>query len=207
MGIVGKTGSGKSTLIDIITGLLPPSRGQILVDGIDIHTNLREWQNGIGYVPQSIFLMDGSIIENLTLGLQEGDYSKERAEHAINAANLTSYIEDSAEGLNTNIGDRGIRMSGGERQRLAIARALYLDPELLVMDEPTSALDNETESHVINAVDKLKGEQTILVIAHRLSTVRNCDRIIVLLDGKINGFDTHENLKNNNSYFAKIFNN
>jgi ATP-binding cassette, subfamily B, bacterial PglK len=206
IGIVGKTGAGKSTLIDIITGLLPPSRGQILVDGIDIHINLREWQNGIGYVPQSIFLMDGSIFENLTLGIKESEYSNERAEYAINAASLTSYIEESADGLNTNIGDRGIRMSGGERQRLAIARALYIDPELLVMDEPTSALDNETESHVISAVNKLKGEQTILVIAHRLSTVQNCDRIIVLLDGKLNGFDTHENLKKNNSYFYKINN-
>lgn len=190
IGIVGSTGSGKSTIIDILMGLLAPAYGRLLVDGLDLHDpnhpeNLIAWRAGISHVPQSIFLADASIAENIAFGEPIHDIDMERVRLAANQAQLGAFIESSLDGYNTFVGERGVRLSGGQRQRLGIARALYKKAEVLVLDEATSALDNETEKLVMESIERVFPELTTIMVAHRLSTLSSCDRIVRLKDGCI----------------------
>lgn len=204
IGFVGSTGAGKSTLIDVILGVLVASEGQILVDGKSIYSDIDMWQKNIGYIPQSTYLVDGSIKANIALGLPESKIEQTLIKRALKVAHLDHFVDGLPLGVETIVGERGVRLSGGQRQRVAIARALYHDPEILVMDEATSALDNVTERSVIKAVDELKGDRTILMIAHRLSTVRNCDRIVLLEKGRIQAIGSYEELLRKNEGFRKM---
>ncbi|MCB5189980.1 ABC transporter ATP-binding protein/permease [Methylobacillus arboreus] len=185
IGLIGESGSGKSTIIDIILGLLKPQAGHVMVDGQDIHQALRSWQDMIGYVPQSIFLTDDSLKHNIAFGIAEDNIDMESLQKAIHAAQLHTFVDSLPHGIDTVVGERGVRLSGGQRQRIGIARALYHDPDILVLDEATSALDEETEKEVMQAVDMLHGSKTIVIVAHRLSTVRNCDRILRFQAGEL----------------------
>lgn len=185
VGFIGSSGAGKSTIVDVLLGLLPPSDGKILVDGSDILQNLRGWQRQIGYVPQSIFLTDDSLRRNVAFGIPGDQISNDAVLKALRAAQLETFVESLPDGLDTMVGERGIRLSGGQRQRIGIARALYHDPAILVLDEATSALDTETEGDVMQAVNALHGDKTIVIVAHRLSTVEGCDRLYRLENGKI----------------------
>lgn len=185
VGFIGPSGSGKSTLVDVILGLLPPISGQVAVDGQDIQKNLRAWQNQIGYVPQSIYLTDDALRHNVAFGLPDEQIDDAAVQRAIKGAQLEEFVASLPNGLETMVGERGIRLSGGQRQRIGIARALYHDPSVLVLDEATSALDTATEQGVMQAVTELRGSKTILIVAHRLSTVEHCDRLYRLEQGRV----------------------
>lgn len=172
---IGPSGSGKTTLADIILGILKPNCGSILVDGENIEDIMGTWHNSLGYIPQTIYLMDDTIRNNILFGVE--DKSDEQILKALEDAQLKQFVEDLPEGLNTYVGERGIRLSGGQRQRIGIARALYRNPKVLVLDEATSALDNDTESAVMDAINHLRGKKTMIIIAHRLSTIENCDAV------------------------------
>lgn len=182
---VGASGAGKSTMVDILLGLLPPQYGKIYADGMNIYKNLRTWQKEIGYIPQMIYLSDDTIRNNVAFGIKEEKIDEAAVIRALEQAQLYEFVEGLTEGLNTFVGDRGVRLSGGQRQRIGIARALYHDPEILVLDEATSALDTETESAVMEAIEKLQGQKTILIIAHRLTTIQNANVIFAVDDGKV----------------------
>ena len=177
---VGTTGCGKTTLIDIILGLLKPQTGKITVDGRDIEENLSSWRKLIGYVPQFIFLRNSSIAENVALGYKDKDIDMEKVKACLKIAQLDKFVDTLPKKTETLVGENGVRLSGGQRQRIGIARALYHDPEILVLDEATSALDSETENAFVDALNCLKGKLTIIMIAHRLTTVENCDKVIKL---------------------------
>jgi ABC-type multidrug transport system fused ATPase/permease subunit len=185
VGFVGPSGSGKSTLVDVVLGLLTPQKGQVLVDSEDIQGKLRTWQDQIGYVPQSIYLTDDTLRRNVAFGLPEDAIDEAAVERAIRAAQLEEFAASLPKGLDTLVGERGVRLSGGQRQRIGIARALYHDPAVLVLDEATSALDTATESGVMQAVIALQGSKTVLIVAHRLSTVAHCDRLYRLEQGRV----------------------
>jgi ABC-type multidrug transport system fused ATPase/permease subunit len=185
IGFVGTSGAGKSTLVDVLLGLLKPTSGQILVDGEDVQDGLRNWQDLFGYVPQSIFLTDDTLRRNVAFGLRDEDIDDEAVRRALDAAQLTDLVATLPEGMHTLVGERGIRLSGGQRQRIGIARALYHNPPVLVFDEATSALDMDTEAGIMESISALKGSRTMIIVAHRLSTVENCDRIYRLEDGRI----------------------
>jgi ABC-type multidrug transport system fused ATPase/permease subunit len=206
IGIVGTTGAGKTTLADLILGLLAPDEGRVLVDDLPIDlSNQREWRRSVGYVPQDIFLIDASVAENIALGIDPADIKTDRLQEAARIARIDRFIRDElAEGFDTHVGERGIRLSGGQRQRIGIARALYHDADLILFDEATSALDNLTEQEVMDAIDALPGDKTVLMIAHRLSTVRRCDHIIVLERGKLVGFGDWNTLMSSNQIFQRI---
>jgi len=206
IGIVGGTGAGKSTMADLILGLLQPQSGQIAVDGIPVtNDNLRAWQRSVGYVPQEIFLTDASVAENIALGLAPHEIDTDRLTHAARIARIDAFIrEDLPQGYDTFVGERGVRLSGGQRQRIGIARAMYHDADLIVFDEATSALDNATEAEVMAAIDQLPGDKTVVLIAHRLSTVRRCDRILVMDRGRIVGCDGWDALMATNPAFQRI---
>jgi len=182
VGIVGETGSGKSTLVDLILGLLKPYAGSVLIDE-KYPANSYQWHKKIGYVPQSVYLIDDTIEANIAFGEKELDAVRLNA--AIDAAQLRKFIDALPNGFKTIVGERGIRLSGGERQRIAIARALYLEPEVLIFDEATSALDNETESRLMETINAISSNHTVIMIAHRLTTLKDCDRIVVMEDGGI----------------------
>lgn len=184
IGLVGESGAGKSTLADIILGLLKPQEGLVMADGIDIFAMPKQWAKMIGYVPQVVFLADDTIRNNIAFGLSEDQIDERLVWQALEQAQLKSFVEKLPEGLNTIVGERGIKFSGGQRQRVAIARALYYNPEILVLDEATSALDTETETAVMEAIDALQGHKTLIIVAHRLTTIRNCDKIYEIKDGK-----------------------
>jgi ABC-type multidrug transport system fused ATPase/permease subunit len=184
-GFIGGSGAGKSTLVDLILGLLTPNEGTINVDGVNIQTSLRGWQDQIGYVPQSIFLTDDSLRRNVAFGLPADQINDAAIWRAIGDAQLEQFVKELPHGLDTIVGERGIRLSGGQRQRIGIARALYLDPPVIVLDEATSSLDTITERGVMETVRALRGKKTLLIVAHRLSTVENCDRLFQLERGKI----------------------
>lgn len=185
VGFVGESGAGKSTLIDVILGLLKPSSGAVTLDEADVHMALRKWQDQIGYVPQSIYLTDDTLRRNIAFGLPEDQIDESAVDRALQAAQLTEFVDQLPLGVDTIVGERGVRLSGGQRQRIGIARALYHDPSVLVLDEATSALDSETEKYVMQAVGALHGRKTILIIAHRLSTVAECDQLYRLDRGKV----------------------
>lgn len=185
IGIIGTSGAGKSTLVDILLGLLSPEKGAVELDGIDISTNIRSWQNHIGYVPQSIFLTDDTLRRNIAFALPDDQIDEEAITRAIDSAQLKQFVDDLPEGLDTIVGERGVRLSGGQRQRIGIARALYHDPSVLVLDEATSSLDSLTESGVMDAVRELHGNKTMIIVAHRLSTVEQCDYIYRLEKGRV----------------------
>jgi ATP-binding cassette subfamily C protein len=206
VGFVGPSGGGKSTLVDVILGVLRPERGTVTVDGTQIGEDLAAWQRNVGYIPQSIYLIEGTIRQNIALGLEDKAIDDAAVARAMTAASLEDFVTSLPEGINTLVGERGVRLSGGQRQRIAIARALYYDPDVLIMDEATAALDNLTEKAVMEAVEALKGERTILMIAHRLSTVRNCDRIEFLRDGEITGEGRYDDLVASHVEFASIAN-
>ena len=184
-GVMGPSGAGKTTAIDILLGLLQVRSGEITCGGVNIFDNYPAWLSHIGYIPQSIYLTDDSIKENIAFGVAKEDIDDERIWQVIKEAQLTDYVSELPDGINTTIGDRGIRMSGGQRQRLGIARALYHDPEILVFDEATSALDNDTESAIMEAIENFHGRKTLIIIAHRLRTIENCDLIFKVENGKI----------------------
>lgn len=181
---IGASGAGKTTLADIILGLLKPSVGNIRMDGVDIFAIPMEWSKIIGYVPQSVFLIDDTIRANVTFGLDNEEISDEAVWEALDKAQIKDYIMKLPQGLDTRVGEAGIRFSGGQKQRIAIARALYHNPDILVLDEATSALDGETEKALMGAIDHLHGVKTLIIIAHRLSTIKNCDKIYEIRDGK-----------------------
>jgi ABC-type multidrug transport system fused ATPase/permease subunit len=185
VGFIGASGAGKSTLVDIILGLLTPEKGIVLVDDKDIQESLRNWQDQIGYVPQSIYLTDDTLRRNVAFGLPDEQIDDEAVKRAIHLAQLEDFVSSLPNGLMTMVGERGIRLSGGQRQRIGIARALYHDPAVLLLDEATSSLDTETEHGVMQAVKALKGNKTILIVAHRLSTVDHCDRLYRLEKGEL----------------------
>ena len=185
IGLIGPSGSGKTTLIDIFLGLLHPDEGEIKLDNINVFENLRSWQNQIGYVPQSIYLTDDSLKKNIALGLNNSEINISAVNKAIKSAELNEMINNLPEGLETKCGERGVRLSGGQKQRIGIARALYHDPEILVLDEATSSLDNQTEASIVDTLKEIKGKKTILIIAHRLSTIKHCDRLIKINNCKI----------------------
>jgi len=187
--LIGPSGAGKTTLADLILGVMEPTSGTICVDDKDINKNLYGWHQNIGYIPQSIYLMDASIQENIAFGIDESNIDEVKLEKAVREAQLWDFIDELPEGLNTIVGESGVRLSGGQRQRIGIARALYNDPEVLVLDEATSALDNETETAVMEAIDSLSGTKTLIIIAHRLSTIRNCDVVYEVKDGKVSVVD------------------
>jgi len=183
--LIGKSGAGKTTLVDVILGLLELESGDIQVDGVSIYDNLRSWQNFIGYIPQSIFLTDDTIERNIAFGVPDNQIDQGRLYRAIKAAQLEELVEELPDGIKTEVGERGVRLSGGQRQRIGIARAIYHEREILVLDEATAALDNETECRVTEAINSLAGTKTLIMIAHRLSTVENCDRVYVLEQGSV----------------------
>ena len=175
VGIIGASGAGKSTIVDVLLGLLHAQEGQITCDGVDIFKNYESWLAQVGYIPQSIYLIDESIRDNIAFGIDADRIDDTRIWEVLKEAQLKEFVEELPEGLDTTIGDRGVRLSGGQRQRIGIARALYNDPEILVFDEATSALDNDTESAVMEAVNSFHGRKTMIIIAHRLNTIEKCD--------------------------------
>jgi ABC-type bacteriocin/lantibiotic exporter with double-glycine peptidase domain len=185
IGFIGPSGAGKTTLIDIILGLLKPTNGKIYVDGKDMQNNTREWQNLIGYIPQDIFLTDDTLSNNIALGITEDEINDDWLREAIDKSELRELIESLPNKLDTVVGEHGVKLSGGQRQRIGIARALYHRPAVIVLDEATSSLDNKTESSVMNSINALHGSKTIIIITHRLSTIKYCDYVYKLDKGKI----------------------
>lgn len=189
---VGASGSGKTTLSDIILGLLHPEQGTVEMDGIDVYAIPEIWAKIVGYVPQAVFLTDDTIRSNIAFGIDDKEVDDELIWDALDHAQLREFVEKLPDGLDTIVGERGIKFSGGQKQRIAIARALYYKPEILVLDEATAALDNETESAVMNAIEALHGHITLIIVAHRLTTIRKCDVIYEVSNGKVNELDKEE---------------
>ena len=207
VGLVGPTGSGKTTIVDIILGLLTIQKGSLEVDGKIINQkNLRSWQDSIGYVPQNIFLADASISANIAFGIEKANINQEAVEKVSKIANLHEFVVDELpEKYQTEIGERGVRLSGGQRQRIGIARALYHDPKILILDEATSALDNQTEKAVMDAVNNLGKDITVILIAHRLNTVKRCDKVFLLEKGIIKNEGSFQELTNiNENFFLNV---
>jgi ATP-binding cassette, subfamily B, bacterial PglK len=205
IGIVGPTGSGKTTLVDVLLGLLEPESGEILVDGVLLNgPEWPRWRASVGYVPQSIFLADETIEGNIAFGLPPGKADSGRVREAARMAELDEFVGELADGYSTEVGERGVRLSGGQRQRIGIARSLYRDPSLLLLDEATSALDVATEKAVIDSVYGLEGERTMIIIAHRLSTLRRCDRIILLERGRVSAQGTWDELLTSSDLFRVL---
>ena len=186
VGVVGASGAGKSTIVDIMLGLLEVKSGEILCDGIDAIEHYPEWLSHIGYIPQTIYMLDDSIRRNIAFGVDDSDIEDDRVWAVLKEAQMMDFVKDLPDGLDAQIGERGVRISGGQRQRLGIARALYHNPQILIFDEATSALDNDTETAIMDAIDSLHGQKTMVIIAHRLRTIENCDIIYEVKDEKIN---------------------
>ncbi|MCM1045127.1 MAG: ABC transporter ATP-binding protein/permease [Candidatus Gastranaerophilales bacterium] len=184
VGIVGTTGAGKSTVVDILLGLLEVKSGTICVDGQDVKAHYRGWLKNIGYIPQMIFMLDDTIRKNVAFGVPEEKIDEKKLWRALQEAQLDEFVRSLPQGLDTGIGERGIRLSGGQRQRISIARALYNDPEVLILDEATSALDNDTEAAIMESINRLQGRKTLVIIAHRLQTIEKCDIVYRVEDGK-----------------------
>ena len=184
VGIVGESGSGKTTAIDVLLGLLTPEMGKVSFNGWDVSEDLHTWHSKIGYIPQMIFMLDGTIRDNIAFGIEEKDISEGRVWEALKESALDEYVRSLPNQLDTEIGERGVKLSGGQRQRIGIARALYRQSDILVLDEATSALDNDTESAIMESINKLHGKKTLIIIAHRLTTIEKCDHVYRITDGK-----------------------
>ena len=205
IGLVGYSGSGKSTLADILVGFLSLEEGEILVDGkILTPENHKQFKRNIGFVSQSIFLLDASIRENIAFGVEPDDIDEEKLMNSIKQASLEDLLKDLPKGINTEVGERGIQLSGGQVQRIAIARALYTECEVLIFDEATSALDGITEKNILDSITSLQGTKTIIMIAHRLTTLTGCDTIFVLDKGKVDDSGNFEALSKGNKIFKKM---
>lgn len=205
VGIVGPSGSGKSTLLDVLLGFISPSQGNVFIGGekLDIN-NLRNWQDKIGYVPQNVFLSEGSVIENVAFGIEKEFIDFEKVKRAVEMAHLKQWVNDLDDGYLTKIGERGVQISGGQRQRLGIARALYNDAEVLFFDEATSALDGITENIIMEAIESIGSKKTIIMIAHRLNTVKNCDFIFMIEQGRLVDQGSYQHLMENNPHFQRM---
>jgi HlyD family secretion protein len=205
IGIVGPSGSGKSTAVDLLLGLLTPSKGQILIDQRVLDSgNLRDWQNKLGYVPQSIYLSDSSIKENIAFGLSLDEIDESQIFSSIKQAHLEEFINSLPEGVDTIVGERGVQLSGGQRQRIGIARALYSKADVLILDEATSSLDGITEKTIMNTIHDFSGKKTIIMIAHRLATVKECDLIFLIEKGKVVDQGSFDDLKKRNKKFMEM---
>jgi len=206
VGVVGTTGAGKTTLVDVFLGLLPTTSGSIVVDGKALTDDcMRNWQAGIGYVPQDVFLVDASVSENIAFGIPKEEIDDKAVYRAAASAQILDFITTQMpDGFDTHVGERGVRISGGQRQRIGIARALYHNPEIIVFDEATSALDNVTERELMREIDALSGTKTVIMIAHRLSTVKGCDFILVLDKGRLVGKGAYNELLAKNKYFQSL---
>jgi len=202
--LVGPSGAGKSTLADLILGVYEPQHGSILVDGVDIRGNLAAWRRCVGYVPQSVHLLDASVRRNVALGLPDAEIDERRVWDALKSAQIDSLVRALPGGLDERIGEHGMKLSGGQRQRLGIARALYSDPQVLVLDEATSALDVQTERAIADTLLDLRRARTVIVIAHRLDTIRRCDRLFFLAEGRLQASGTYEELVSENARFASL---
>ena len=208
IGFVGSSGSGKSTLIDLFLGLMSPSSGDLIIDSKKlIQSNLHEWQKCLGFVPQNIFLADSTIRENIAFGIAKDEISNDQINRSIKMSHLESFVNSLPKGMETNVGERGVQLSGGQRQRVGIARALYNNADVLVLDEATSSLDGITEKHIMQAVHDFSGTKTIIIIAHRLTTVKKCDLIYLLENGEIIDTGNYEFLSKNNKLFASMVEN
>ena len=185
VGVVGTTGAGKSTVIDILLGLLQLQDGEVCADGVDIRSNYHGWLKNVGYIPQMIFMLDDTIRNNVAFGIPEEKIDDTRVMQALKEAKLDEFVRNLPDGLDTKIGERGVRLSGGQRQRIGIARALMEDPEILIMDEATSALDNDTEKAIMESIQDFQGKKTLVIIAHRLQTIEKCDIVYRVSEGKI----------------------
>jgi ABC-type multidrug transport system fused ATPase/permease subunit len=185
VGIIGYSGAGKSTLVDIILGVLSPQSGSITYNGKSIHHHFDNWAKHIGYVPQEIYLLDETLLENIAFGISKSEIDENRVWYALEQAQLKEFAQSLPEGLQTKFGERGVRLSGGQRQRIGIARALYDNPTILVLDEATSSLDNETEEAVMMAIKSLQGSKTMIIIAHRLTTIEHCDIVYRVRKGTV----------------------
>jgi len=194
LGIFGESGSGKTTLMDILLGLNHDYSGDISIDGSSLRECVRAWQAQIGYVPQSVFLIDDTLRRNIALGVKDVDIDEERMQRAVQKAQLKSFVDSLEEGLDSIVGERGARISGGQQQRVGIARALYRDPSILIFDEATSALDSKTEAEFMETVARMQGAVTMIIIAHRLSTLRVCDELIQMREGRIVAQGSYEEL-------------
>jgi ABC-type multidrug transport system fused ATPase/permease subunit len=204
--LVGSTGAGKTTAADLLLGLLEPQRGALHIDGQRIAgQNIRAWQRNIGYVPQHIFLSDDTVAANIAFGQPEANVDKTAVERAAKIAELHDFVvNELPDGYQTTVGERGVRLSGGQRQRIGIARALYHDPEVLILDEATSALDNVTEKSVMESVHNIGRRKTILIIAHRLTTVEHCDEIHLMEKGRIRATGSYQELLMNDHSFQEM---
>ena len=185
VGIVGTSGAGKTTIVDIMLGLLSIQEGHILADGVEVRDHYESWLKNIGYIPQTIFMIDSTIRKNVAFGYADEDIAYAKVWEALKKARLDEFVRSLPEGLDTSIGERGIRISGGQRQRIGIARALFEDPEVLVLDEATSALDNDTEAAIMESINSLHGHKTLIIIAHRLQTIEKCDIVYRVEHGEI----------------------
>jgi ATP-binding cassette subfamily C protein len=204
LAITGRSGAGKSTLVDILFGLLPPAEGSVRMNGVPLDQLPAAWRTGIGYVPQTIFLLDDTVRRNVAFGIDDHEIDDARLWRALELAQVDSYVAKLPAGLDTAVGERGIRLSGGERQRIGIARALYADPQVLVFDEATSALDNQTESQIADTMLALRDSRVVIVIAHRLTTIRQCRRVAFLDAGTIADQGTFDELFERNPAFRAM---
>ena len=208
IGVVGSSGSGKSTMVNLLMGLINPSRGTVLVDSKPLVTSTydhtAEWRKNISHVPQDIFLIDGSIARNIAFGLDECQIDYDRIYRVCNTACLNDFISSLPQGLDTRVGERGARLSGGQRQRIGIARALYKNTEVFIFDEATSALDNETEFSVMQSIQQLSADTTIILVAHRLSTVKHCDRILELSNARLQADGSFSDLLRDSATFRAM---
>ena len=186
VGIVGESGAGKSTFVDILMALITPNNGEITVDGQNIFKNKKSWQKVIGYVPQSIYLIDESIKSNIAFGIGENEIDIKVVKKSIEAADLEDFVNNLPEKENTQIGEKGAKISGGERQRIAIARCMYVNPQLIIFDEATSALDLDTEKNIVESIHKLSKNKTLIIVSHRITTLSKCNKIYEIKDGKLN---------------------
>ncbi|MBO6148330.1 MAG: ABC transporter ATP-binding protein, partial [Lachnospiraceae bacterium] len=182
---IGPSGAGKTTLADVILGVLKPQEGSLIAGGHEIYEHLHAWHKKVGYIPQNIYLMDDTVRANVAFGYADEDIDDEKVWNALKEAQLDDFFRNTKKGLDTNIGAFGVKLSGGQRQRIGIARALYTEPEVLILDEATSALDTETETAVMESIDQLTGTKTMIIIAHRLTTIRNCSEVYEVRNGKV----------------------
>lgn len=204
VGFCGPTGGGKSTLVDILAGLLEPTSGTVSTDGIDIHTNVRGWYRQIGFVSQDMYLFDDTLRGNIALGVPDKDIDEGALQLAVEMAQLKEFVSSLPKGLDTRVGENGTLLSGGQRQRVAIARGLYRDPDVLFLDEGTSALDNEVERELMNALQRIRGQKTVILVAHRLTTIQDCDRVYFVEGGLVSGGGSYDQLYEENASFRRM---